>query len=62
MPLFKLKKKQQYNVASKSSFVIVVELLDHSQLECTLTSESTGKNQSYRVFQRNRYTRKIIPS
>ena len=36
------KSKQQYNVASKSVYVITVELLDNTMLECTLTSESTG--------------------
>ncbi len=40
----KLKKnKQQYNVASKSMFVLTVELLDSAMLECTLTADSTGK-------------------
>ncbi len=40
----KLKKtKQQYNVASKAMYVIKVELLDNTLLECTLTAESTGK-------------------
>ena len=38
------KSKQQYNVASKSVYVITVELLDNAQLECTLTSESTGRD------------------
>jgi tyrosine-protein phosphatase non-receptor type 14/21 len=41
----KLKKsKQQYTVASKSRYVISVELLDNSVLECTLTAESTGQS------------------
>ena len=41
----KLKKsKQQYNVASKSVYVISVELLDNASIECTLTAESTGKH------------------
>lgn len=40
----KLKKSQQkYNVSTKSMFVITVELLDNSLLECTLTADSTGK-------------------
>ena len=43
-PKLRLKKKQQYNVASKSMYVITVELLDNNQLECTLTAESTGKS------------------
>ena len=42
--LIRLKKsKQQYNVASKSAYVITVELLDNATIECTLTAESTGK-------------------
>jgi hypothetical protein len=46
-PKLRLKKsKQQYNVASKSMYVITVELLDNNQLECTLTAESTGKTKS----------------
>jgi tyrosine-protein phosphatase non-receptor type 14/21 len=35
--------RQQYNVASKSVFVLTVELLDSSVLECTLSAESTGR-------------------
>lgn len=43
-PKIRLKKsKQQYNVASKSAYVITVELLDTTTVECTLTAESTGK-------------------
>ena len=39
----KLKKsKQQYDVLSKSTYVITVEQLDNSTLECTLDLESTG--------------------
>lgn len=50
---FKLKKsKQQYNVASKSVYVITVELLDNTLLECTLTSESTGRDCMDNVCQR----------
>jgi len=42
--MIRLKKsKQQYNVASKSAYVITVELLDNVNIECTLTAESTGK-------------------
>ena len=46
------KSKQQYNVASKSVYVITVELLDNAQLECTLTSESTGRDCMANVCQR----------
>lgn len=54
MPLkFRLKKsKQQYNVASKSMYVITVELLDNAMLECTLTAESTGRDCMDNVSQR----------
>ena len=54
MPLkFKLKKsKQQYNVASKSMYVITVELLDNAMLECMLTAESTGRDCMDNVSQR----------
>ena len=44
---FKLKlrgSRQHYNVASKSMYVITVELLDNSTLECTLTADSSGKS------------------
>ncbi|XP_023341720.1 tyrosine-protein phosphatase non-receptor type 21 [Eurytemora carolleeae] len=45
MPFPKIKfKKQQYNVSSKSVFVITVELLDSSVLECTLSADSTGRD------------------
>ena len=44
-PKFNFKKsKQQYNVASKSVFVLTVELLDSAVLECTLSAESTGRS------------------
>ena len=49
-PKLRLKKKQQYNVASKAMYVITVELLDNNQLECTLTAESTGKFFKSTVF------------
>lgn len=52
-PKLRLKKsKQQYNVASKSVYVITVELLDNTQLECTLTAESTGRDCMDNVCQR----------
>lgn len=52
MPLFRLKKSRQYNVVSKSLFVICIELLDSSSTECTLTSESTGRECLENVCQR----------
>ncbi|UYV83722.1 PTPN14 [Cordylochernes scorpioides] len=39
----KLSKKKQYNVLSKSAFVTSVELLDSTQIECTLSTSSLGK-------------------
>lgn len=39
----KLKKNRQYNVVSKSLFVISIELLDGVVVECTLGSDSTGQ-------------------
>ncbi|XP_064212238.1 tyrosine-protein phosphatase non-receptor type 21 [Tribolium castaneum] len=40
----KLKKSRHYSVASKSLFVISVEMLDATNVECTLSSESTGQD------------------
>ncbi|XP_074033210.1 protein tyrosine phosphatase non-receptor pez isoform X1 [Leptinotarsa decemlineata] len=40
----KLKKSRQYNVVSKSLFVISVEILDGTIVECTLSSDSTGQD------------------
>ncbi|RZC40805.1 tyrosine-protein phosphatase non-receptor type 21 [Asbolus verrucosus] len=40
----KLKKSRHYSVASKSLFVISVEMLDGTNVECTLSSESTGQD------------------
>lgn len=48
----RLKKSRQYNVVSKSLFVICIELLDSSSTECTLTSESTGRECLENVCQR----------
>eukprot|EP00096_Caligus_rogercresseyi_P004380 TRINITY_DN18610_c0_g1_i1.p1 TRINITY_DN18610_c0_g1~~TRINITY_DN18610_c0_g1_i1.p1 ORF type:complete len:1044 (+),score=421.24 TRINITY_DN18610_c0_g1_i1:203-3334(+) len=49
---FKSSSKQQYNVLSKSVYVLTVELLDNSMLECTLSSESTGRECMNNVCQR----------
>ncbi|CAB4057106.1 PTPN14_21 [Lepeophtheirus salmonis] len=49
---FKSSSKQQYNVLSKSVYVLTVELLDNSVLECTLSSESTGRDCMNNVCQR----------
>lgn len=40
----KLKKSRHYSVVSKSLFVISVEILDGTTVECTLSSESTGQD------------------
>lgn len=56
MPLpFKLRlgrRSQQYNVASKELFVIPVELLDQSAVECTLLAHSVGQECLQSVCQR----------
>ncbi|XP_075228092.1 protein tyrosine phosphatase non-receptor pez isoform X2 [Lycorma delicatula] len=50
---FRLKKSsRQYNVVSKSLFVICVELLDSTTIECTLSAESVGKECLDNVCQR----------
>ncbi|GAB6026053.1 hypothetical protein CHUAL_012259 [Chamberlinius hualienensis] len=48
----RLKKSRQYNVVSKNLFVISVELLDRSVIECTLSSDSTGQDCLDNVCQR----------
>ncbi|XP_046668249.1 tyrosine-protein phosphatase non-receptor type 21 isoform X2 [Homalodisca vitripennis] len=48
----RLKKSRQYNVVSKSLFVICVELLDSTSIECTLSAESVGRECLDNVCQR----------
>nr|CAD7459231.1 unnamed protein product [Timema tahoe] len=48
----RLKKSRQYNVVSKSLFVICVELLDGTSIECTLSAESVGRECLDNVCQR----------
>ncbi|BES93408.1 tyrosine phosphatase, non-receptor type nt6 [Nesidiocoris tenuis] len=48
----RLKRSKQYNVVSKSLFVICVELLDGNSIECTLSSESVGRDCLDNVCQR----------
>uniref|UniRef100_A0A0A9YFS3 protein-tyrosine-phosphatase n=2 Tax=Lygus hesperus TaxID=30085 RepID=A0A0A9YFS3_LYGHE len=48
----RLKRSKQYNVVSKSLFVICVELLDGNTIECTLSSESVGRDCLDNVCQR----------
>ncbi|EFX73130.1 hypothetical protein DAPPUDRAFT_58267 [Daphnia pulex] len=38
----RLKKSKQYNVLTKTVFVICVEILDNSIVKCTLSSDSIG--------------------
>ncbi|CAH0587193.1 unnamed protein product [Chrysodeixis includens] len=52
----KLKKTRQYNVASKSLFVISVELLDGGVADCTLSVDSTGQECLDNVCQRQAIT------
>lgn len=48
----KLNKSRQYNVVSKSLFVISIELLDGVVVECTLGSDSLGQECLENVCQR----------
>jgi len=53
MPLKLLKRSsKQYNVINKSTFVISVELLDNGFMECTLDSDSTGRDCLFNISQR----------
>ena len=48
----RLKKSKQYNVVTKAMFVICVELLDNSIVECTLSADSQGYDCLDNVCQR----------
>ncbi|GBM39059.1 Tyrosine-protein phosphatase non-receptor type 14 [Araneus ventricosus] len=48
----KLKKSRQYNVSSKNLFVLSVELLDNTTVECTLSAQSSGQECLNNVCQR----------
>ncbi|KAJ8673722.1 hypothetical protein QAD02_004984 [Eretmocerus hayati] len=52
MPFFHLKKSRQYNVVSKNQYVICVELLDSTSIECTLSISSLGQECLTSVTQR----------
>ena len=39
----KFKRTRRYDISTKNVFVVVVEMLDHTYLECTLNSDSTGQ-------------------
>ena len=47
-----MKKSRHYNVISKSLFVICVELLDGTTIECSLSAESLGSECMEYVCQR----------
>ncbi|XP_012220363.1 tyrosine-protein phosphatase non-receptor type 14 isoform X2 [Linepithema humile] len=49
---FHLKKSRQYNVVSKNQYVICVELLDTTSIECTLSIDSVGQECLNNVTQR----------
>ena len=49
---FYLKKSRQYDVVSKNHYVIWVELLDTTSIECTLSIGSTGNECLINVTQR----------
>jgi len=53
MPLKLLKRtSKQYNVVSKSTFVLSVTLLDNGIMECTLDADSTGNHCLQNISQR----------
>ena len=49
---FHLKKSRQYDVVSKTQYVLCVELLDSTSIECTLSIGSTGRECLVNVTQR----------
>ncbi|KAL0134444.1 hypothetical protein PUN28_001316 [Cardiocondyla obscurior] len=49
---FHLKKSRQYNVVSKNQYVICVQLLDATSIECTLSIDSIGQECLDNVTQR----------
>lgn len=49
---FHLKKSRQYNVLSKNQYVICIELLDATTIECTLNIDSLGQECLDNVTQR----------
>ncbi|KAG8178901.1 hypothetical protein JTE90_017600, partial [Oedothorax gibbosus] len=48
----RLKKSRAYTVSSKNLFVLCVELLDNTTVECTLSAQSTGQECLANVCQR----------
>ncbi|KAG9433958.1 protein unc-79 isoform X9 [Apis mellifera carnica] len=49
---FHLKKSRQYNVVSKNQYVICIELLDTTSIECTLSIDSLGQECLDNITQR----------
>lgn len=49
---FHLKRSRQYNVVSKNQYVICIELLDTTSIECTLNIDSLGQECLDNVVQR----------
>lgn len=48
----KFKRTRRYDISTKNVFVVGVEMLDHSFLECTLNSDSTGQECLESIAQR----------
>ncbi|XP_048736294.2 LOW QUALITY PROTEIN: tyrosine-protein phosphatase non-receptor type 21-like [Ostrea edulis] len=48
----KFKRTRRYDISTKNVFVVGVEMLDHSYLECTLNSDSTGQECLESIAQR----------
>lgn len=49
---FHLKRSRQYNVVSKNQYVICIELLDTTSIECTLNIDSLGQECLDNIVQR----------
>lgn len=52
MPWFRLRRARRYTVSSKNSYVVCVNLLDNTLIECTLTANSTGQECLENIAQR----------
>ena len=52
MPWFRLRRARRYTVSSKNSYVVCVNLLDNTLIECTLTADSTGQECLENIAQR----------
>lgn len=49
---FHLKKSRQYNIVSKNQYLVSVELLNSSSVECTLSIDSLGQECLINVTQK----------